>query len=96
MQSEIPKELDQQELDRLQTDVVYVAEWIKQEQARVIVVFEGVDAAGKGGVIKRITEYVSPRVVRTRPAGAERPGTDAVVFPALHRAVPGRRRGGTI
>jgi hypothetical protein len=42
-----------------------MAEWIKQERVRVIVVFEGVDAAGKGGVIKRITEYVSPRLVRT-------------------------------
>jgi polyphosphate kinase 2 len=65
VESDIPKELYQQELDRLQTELVYMTEWIKQEGVRMVVVFEGVDAAGKGGVIKRITEYVSPRVVRT-------------------------------
>jgi polyphosphate kinase 2 len=42
-----------------------MVDWVKREGARVALVFEGRDAAGKGGAIKRITEYVSPRVVRT-------------------------------
>ena len=41
-----------------------MAEWVRSEGRRVIVIFEGRDAAGKGGVIKRITEYLSPRVAR--------------------------------
>ena len=39
-------------------------EWTRQTGARILVVFEGRDAAGKGGAIKRITEYLSPRVAR--------------------------------
>jgi polyphosphate kinase len=60
----LPRKLYEKELLELQTDVVRMAEWVKREEARVIVIFEGRDAAGKGGVIKRIGEYVSPRVVR--------------------------------
>lgn len=52
------------ELEKLQVELVRLQEWVKQEGLRIIVVFEGRDAAGKGGVIKRITERVSPRVFR--------------------------------
>ena len=53
------------ELEKLQTELVRMQEWVKQTQARIIIVFEGRDAAGKGGTIKRITERVSPRIFRT-------------------------------
>ncbi len=52
------------ELFRLQAELVKLQEWVKVEGQRVVVVFEGRDAAGKGGTIKRITEYLSPRVAR--------------------------------
>ena len=47
------------ELERLQIELVKLQEWIKQEGLKVVVVFEGRDAAGKGGVIKRITEHMN-------------------------------------
>jgi polyphosphate kinase 2 (PPK2 family) len=52
------------ELEKLQAELVQLQLWVQREGARIIVVFEGRDAAGKGGVIKRITERVSPRVFR--------------------------------
>ena len=52
------------ELERLQGELVKLQYWVKEKGLRIIVVFEGRDAAGKGGVIKRITERVSPRVFR--------------------------------
>jgi polyphosphate kinase len=52
------------ELFRLQAELVKVQEWVKAEGQRIVVVFEGRDAAGKGGTIKRITEYLNPRVAR--------------------------------
>ena len=52
------------ELFRMQAELVKVQEWTRQTGARIVVVFEGRDAAGKGGTIKRITEYLSPRVAR--------------------------------
>ncbi|HEX4407284.1 MAG TPA: polyphosphate kinase 2 [Xanthobacteraceae bacterium] len=54
----------EKELHKLQVELCYLQEWAKTEGARVIVVFEGRDAAGKGGTIKAITERVSPRVFR--------------------------------
>lgn len=60
----IPDEVYTAELFRLQTEFVKLQEWVKHTGARIVVVFEGRDAAGKGGTIKRITEYLSPRVVR--------------------------------
>jgi len=70
------KEFDS-ELEKLQVELVRLQAWVKQEGLRVIVVFEGRDAAGKGGVIKRITERVSPRVFRVvaLPAPTEREKT---------------------
>ncbi len=52
------------ELRRLQIELVKLQEWIRQQGLRVVVVFEGRDAAGKGGVITRITESTNPRIVR--------------------------------
>ena len=52
------------ELRRLQGEMVKVQEWAKAEGQRIVVVFEGRDAAGKGGTIKRITQYLNPRVAR--------------------------------
>lgn len=53
-----------QELERLQVELVKLQEWIKHSGLKVAVIFEGRDAAGKGGVIKRITEKLNPRVCR--------------------------------
>ncbi|MEJ1336798.1 MAG: polyphosphate kinase 2 [Candidatus Sedimenticola sp. (ex Thyasira tokunagai)] len=58
----IPNALYEKELHELQIELVKLQEWIKYKGLRVVVVFEGRDAAGKGGVIKRITQYLSPRV----------------------------------
>ncbi len=52
------------ELRRLQIELVKLQEWIRQEGLKVVVIFEGRDAAGKGGVIKRITECLNPRICR--------------------------------
>ncbi|MGH2923584.1 MAG: polyphosphate kinase 2 [Solirubrobacterales bacterium] len=60
----LPRKLYERELLRLQIELVRMADWVKRSGARVAIVFEGRDAAGKGGVIKRITEHVSPRVAR--------------------------------
>ena len=60
----IPNEVYEAELFRLQTEFVKLQEWVRDTGARVAVIFEGRDAAGKGGTIKRITEYLSPRVAR--------------------------------
>jgi len=62
------------ELERLQGELVKLQYWVKEKGLRVIVVFEGRDAAGKGGVIKRITQRLNPRVCRVAalPAPSER------------------------
>ena len=59
---------------QLQVDLCALQEWVKHKGLRVVVVFEGRDAAGKGGVIKAITERVSPRVFRVvaLPAPSDR------------------------
>jgi polyphosphate kinase 2 len=63
-----------EELRRLQIELVKLQEWIKAQGLKVVVIFEGRDAAGKGGVIKRITECLNPRVARVvaLPAPTER------------------------
>ena len=67
----------ERELYKLQVELVKLQEWVKKIGAKIIVIFEGRDAAGKGGVIKRITERVSPRVFRlvALPAPTEREKT---------------------
>jgi polyphosphate kinase 2 len=64
----------ERELANLDVELVKLQEWVKQEGVKVCVVFEGRDAAGKGGTIKAITERVSPRVFRVvaLPAPTER------------------------
>ncbi|MCA9922820.1 MAG: polyphosphate kinase 2 [Anaerolineales bacterium] len=59
----------EQELLRLQEELVKLQYWVKEKGLRVIIVFEGRDAAGKGGVIKRITERTNPRTVRVVALG---------------------------
>ena len=51
-------------LDQLNVELVYLQEWIKSKGLKVVVIFEGRDAAGKGGVIKRISRPLNPRVCR--------------------------------
>jgi polyphosphate kinase 2 len=65
------------ELFRLQAEMVKVQEWVRDEGQRLVVVFEGRDAAGKGGTIKRLTQYLNPRVARIAalPAPSERERT---------------------
>ena len=69
-----PKRVYERELLRLQEELVKMSEWVKDSGARVVVLFEGRDAAGKGGAIKRITEHVNPRIARVvaLPAPTER------------------------
>ena len=59
----------ERELARLQQELVRLQRWIRHEGLKVVVIFEGRDAAGKGGVIKRITERLNPRVVRVVALG---------------------------
>jgi len=58
-----------QELTRLQEELVKLQEWIKHKGLKVVVIFEGRDAAGKGGVIKRITQRLNPRICRVVALG---------------------------
>jgi polyphosphate kinase 2 len=62
--AKIPNDAYEAEIFRLQTEFVKLQEWVKFSGARVVVIFEGRDGAGKGGTIKRITEYLNPRIVR--------------------------------
>jgi len=64
----------EKELRKLQTQLCHLQAWVKHKRLRVIIVFEGRDAAGKGGVIRAITERVSPRVFRVvaLPAPSDR------------------------
>ena len=76
-----PQRLDrdgyEKELLRLQTELVYMQEWIVASKRRLVVVFEGRDTAGKDGTIKRITTYLNPRTCRVvaLPAPTERERT---------------------
>ncbi len=71
------KKLYEKELLRLQQELVELQEWIKAEGKRLIILFEGRDAAGKGGSIKRITEYLNPRTAQivALPAPTSRQAT---------------------
>ncbi len=74
LKQRISKKEFEKELEKLQVELCRLQEWVKEKGLRVVVVFEGRDAAGKGGVIKRISERVSPRVFRVvaTPAPTER------------------------
>jgi polyphosphate kinase 2 len=73
----VPRKAYERELLRLQEELVKMSEWVRESGARVMVLFEGRDAAGKGGAIKRITEYLNPRIARVvaLPAPTERQRT---------------------
>jgi polyphosphate kinase 2 len=85
----------EKELRKLQVDLCDLQEWVKAKGARVIVLFEGRDAAGKGGTIKALTERVSPRVFRVvaLPAPSDRQKTQLFLqryiefFPAAGEVV---------
>jgi len=72
--AEIPNKVYEAELFRLQTELVKLQEWVRVTGTRIVVIFEGRDGAGKGGTIKRITEYLNPRFVRIAalPAPSDR------------------------
>ncbi|MBF0626422.1 MAG: polyphosphate kinase 2 [Magnetococcales bacterium] len=65
----VPEKAYLKELARLQVELVKLQEWIKEKGLKVVVIFEGRDAAGKGGVIKRIMERLNPRVVKVVALG---------------------------
>ncbi len=60
----LPNEVYERELEKLQIELVKMQYWIKETGLKVVVIFEGRDAAGKGGTIKRITEKLNPRIAR--------------------------------
>ena len=68
----------EKELHKLQVELCQLQEWVKETGARIIILFEGRDAAGKGGTIKALTERVSPRVFRVAalPAPSDREKTE--------------------
>jgi polyphosphate kinase 2 len=91
----LSKKVYEAELAKLQGELVKLQYWVKEKGLRVVIVFEGRDAAGKGGVIKRITERVSPRTFRVvaLPAPSERETTQLYMqrylahFPAAGEVV---------
>jgi polyphosphate kinase 2 len=74
--SKISKKRYDKELKRLQTELVKMEDWVAARGERIVVIFEGRDAAGKGGTIKRITQYMNPRITRIvalpKPSDRER------------------------
>ena len=72
--SRMKRKTYEKELRKLQVELCHLQEWVKENKRRVIILFEGRDAAGKGGTIKAITEKVSPRVFRVAalPAPSDR------------------------
>jgi polyphosphate kinase 2 len=74
MAGRVPKKAYEAELARLQAELVNLQQWVKAEGKRLVVIFEGRDAAGKGSTIKRVSEYLNPRITRTvaLPAPTER------------------------
>ncbi len=70
----VPRKPYEKELYRLQAELMKVQEWVRAEGARIVVIFEGRDAAGKGGTIKRVAQYLNPRVaqIAALPAPTER------------------------
>jgi polyphosphate kinase len=93
--SKMTRKQYEKELRKLQTELCRLQEWVKLKGLRVIVIFEGRDAAGKGGTIKAITERVSPRVFRlvALPAPSDREKTQMYMqrymqhFPAAGEVV---------
>jgi polyphosphate kinase 2 len=74
----LDKKVYERELYRLQAELVKLQEWTRASGARIVVIFEGRDAAGKGSTIKRVTEYLNPRFARIAalPTPTEREKTE--------------------
>ncbi|GHG20039.1 MULTISPECIES: polyphosphate kinase 2 [Paracoccus] len=93
-----PEQMDRKlyfrELLRLQTELIKLQDWVAHNKQKVVVIFEGRDSAGKGGAIKRITQRLNPRVVRTvaLPAPSDREKTQWY----FQRYVPHLPAGGEI
>src|SRR5271170_6964733 len=94
----LPKKLKrkdfEKQLAKLQAELVKLQTWVQHKRLKVVVIFEGRDAAGKGGVIKRITERVSPRIFRlvALPAPTEREKSQMY----LQRYIPHLPAGGEV
>ena len=75
--AKMKRKVYEKELHKLQVELCHLQDWVKQTGTRIIILFEGRDAAGKGGTIKAITERVSPRVFRVvaLPAPSDRQKT---------------------
>ena len=73
----VGKKVYQKKLFELQLELIKLQEWVKEKGLRVVIIFEGRDAAGKGGVIKRIRQFLNPRIARVAalPAPTEREKT---------------------
>ncbi|PLX12062.1 MAG: polyphosphate kinase 2 [Marinilabiliales bacterium] len=67
--NKLKKSFYEGELERLQVELIKLQEWVKAKKLKVVIIFEGRDAAGKGGVIKRITEKLNPRIARVVALG---------------------------
>src|SRR5437660_8728252 len=82
----LPRKIYEKELFRLQAELVMLQEWVRAEGARVVVVFEGRDAAGKGSTIKRVTRvsHASWRCPRP-PSGNAHNGTSSVTWSTCRR-----------
>jgi polyphosphate kinase 2 len=85
--SRMKRKLYEKELRKLQVEVCHLQEWVKATGQRIIIVFEGRDAAGKGGTIKALTERVSPRVFRVvaLPAPSDREKTQMYIQRYIER-----------
>ena len=87
----------EEELEQLQIELVKMQRHIGDAGLRMVLVFEGRDAAGKGGSIFALRQYLNPALgARRRPAEAERGRAWAVVFPALCRPFADQRRNGPL
>src|SRR5437763_11176194 len=85
--SKLKRKAYEKELRKLQVGLSHLQDWVKEKGARIIIVFEGRDAAGKGGTIKALTERVSPRVFRAvaLPTPSDREKTQLFVQRYMER-----------
>ena len=81
----------ERELEPLQVELVKLQEWVKATGAKICIVFEGGDAAGKGGTIKAITERVSPRIFRVMALPVPTEAKVTNVHPARYVPISRRR-----
>ncbi len=92
--TKLPRKEYEKDLSHLQVELVQMQRWIVEEHAKVCIVFEGRDTAGKGGVIKRLTERVSPRVFRVVALSAPNERERSQMY--LQRYIPHLPAGGEV